>query len=128
MKRREINYKAKINGYYVNEFISGFLGDKGEGKWMLKQMGLQADTIPFSAVSFFRSKKARWKDKDGNTASISFRLKENQIECFGSYLGDKKSIRMFCEWGAHEDKEVIARLESGAIGDLCMKCIYENLI
>lgn len=128
MKRREISDKTKVNGYYVNEFVRGFLGERGEGKFMLKQMGLPTDTLPFSAIRFFRSKKARWKDKDGNTASVSFVLKENQIECFGTYLKNKKSIRIFCEWGVHEDHEVISRLESEAIGDLCMKCIYENLI
>lgn len=128
MKRKEINDKTEINGYYINEFTRGFFGDKDEGNWMLIQMGLPADVIPFSAMTFLRNKKACWKDKDGNVASISFKLKENQIECFGNYLGNKKSIRMFCEWGAYEDKEIIARLESEAIGDLCMKCIYENLI
>lgn len=128
MKRKEINDKTEINGYYINEFTRGFFGDKDEGNWMLKQMGLPTNVIPFSAMTFLRNKKTCWKDKNGNVASISFALKENQIECFGTYLGNKKSIRIFCEWGVHEDHEVISRLESEAIGDLCMKCIYENLI
>lgn len=128
MKRKEINDKIKVNGYYVNEFTRGFLGDQDEGKWMLEQMGLQSEVVPFSVITFFQNKQAYWKDKDNNIASISFNLKPNQIECFGSYLGKKKTIRIFREWGFRENKEVIVRLESEAIGDLCMKCIYENLI
>lgn len=128
MKRIEIDDKVKVNGYYVNEFTRGFLGEQNEGSWMLKQMGLQSDRVPFSVATFFQNKQACWKDKSGNTASISFKLKPNQIEFFGSYLGKKKSTRIFREWGCYEDAEVIARLESEAIGDLCMKCIYENLI
>lgn len=128
MKRKEINDKAQINGYYINEFTRGFLGEQNEGNWMLEQMGLQADVTPFSVITFLRNKKVCWKDKDGNVASISFKLNDSQLECFGTYLGNKKSIRLFREWETHEDQEVIARLESEAIGDLCMKCIYENLI
>ncbi|WP_373123604.1 hypothetical protein [Bacteroides caccae] len=128
MKRKEINDKVKVNGYYVNEFTRGFLGEQDEGNWMLEQMGLQSGVVPFSVITFFQNKQACWKDKNSNTASISFKLKPNQIECFGSYLKKKKTIRIFREWGWHENPEVIARLESEAIGDLCMKCIYENLI
>ena len=128
MKRKEINNKVKVNGYYVNEFIRGFLGEQDEGNWMLCKMGLQSNVVPFSAVTFFQNKRACWKDKDGNTASISFKSKPTQLECFGSYLKKRKNIRIFREWGCHENPEVIARLESEAIGDLCMKCIYENLI
>lgn len=128
MKRKEINDKTKINGYYIKEFERGFLGEQNEGNRMLKRMGLQIDVIPFSVITFFRNKKVRWKDRDGNVAEISFKLKENQLECFGTYLGNKKSMRVFREWGVHEDQEIIAILESEAIGDLCMKCIYENLV
>lgn len=127
MKKKEINGNTQVNGYYVNDFSRGFFGEQNEGNLILKQMGLQTNVIPFSAITFFQTKKALWKDKSGNTASISFILKENQIECFGSYLGDEKSIRIFREWGSREDKEVIARLESEAIGDLCMQCIYKIL-
>lgn len=28
MKRKEINDKVKVNGYYVNEFTRGFLANK----------------------------------------------------------------------------------------------------
>lgn len=128
MKRKETNGQIKIGGYYISEFIRGFLGERKEGNMMLRQMGLPADTIPFSASVFLQKRKIRWKDKDGNTVSISFKLKPGQMECSGSYLGKKKSIRLFREWGNHEDAETIARLESEAIGDLCMKCIFENLI
>lgn len=128
MKRKETDDRIKISGYYINEFTRGFLGEQNEGNKMLKQMGLPINEIPFSVAIFLQNKRIRWKDSEGNVAAISFKLKPNQMECFGSYLGQKKSIRVFREWGSHEDLEVIAKLESEAIGDLCMKCIYENLI
>lgn len=128
MKRKETNNQIKISGYYINELIRGFLGEQDEGNKMLRLMGLPTGIVPFSVAIFLQNKKTCWKDKDGNVASISFKLKPNQMECFGSYLGKKKSIRLFREWGNHEDLETVARLESEAIGDLCMKCIYENLI
>ena len=128
MKKKETDSRAKASGYYIHEFTRGFFGEKNEGGRMLRRMGLPADTVPFSAAAFLQKRRTRWKDSSGNIASISFKLKSNQMECFGSYLGQKKSIRLFREWGNHEDPEVIARLESEAIGDLCMTCINEILI
>lgn len=94
---------------------------------MLRLMGLPAEAPPFSAATLLRKKRAGWTDKDGNAASISFRLKPDQLECFGSYLGKKRSIRVFREWGSREDPDTVTKLESQAIGDLCMRCIYDNL-
>ena len=95
---------------------------------MLQKMGLLPNAVPFSAAVFLQNQRAFWLDQGGNRVTISFKLKPNQLECFGTYLKKRKSIRLFREWGNHEDPEVIARLESEAIGDCCMKCIYENLI
>lgn len=128
MKKKQTDDLTKASGYYINEFTRGFLGEKNEGNRMLRQMGLPEGAIPFSTAIFLQNRRIRWKDSNGHTAYISFKLKPNQMECFGSYLGQKKSIRLFREWGSHENPEMIARLESEAIGDLCMKCIYENLI
>lgn len=127
MKRKEVNNKVKIKGFYVNELTRGFMGEQNEGKAMLKRMGLSSDTIPFSVIKFLQKRKTFWKDITGNVASIHFKTKGNQIECFGSYLGQKKSVRVFREWSIHEDLDKISKLESEAIGDLCMRCIYDPL-
>lgn len=95
---------------------------------MLQKMGLSPDAVPFSVAVFLQNQRVFWLDKNGNRVTISFKLKHNQLECFGTYLKKRKSMRLFREWGSHEDPEVIARLESEAIGDCCMRCIYENLI
>lgn len=127
MKRKEINDSIKVGKFYIKELVHGFMGEQEEGKRMLEHMGLPSDTTPFSAVKFLQNSRASWKDKDGNKASIWFSLKSNQIECFGAYLDKKKSIRVFREWKENEDREFVSKIESEAIGDLCMKCIYENL-
>ncbi|MCM1296161.1 MAG: hypothetical protein NC311_11525 [Muribaculaceae bacterium] len=127
MKRKTINKTARINGFYMHDLIRGFLGEKDMGNSMLRRMGLTPKVIPFSVAKFLQNRKAFWKDRHGNEASIRFTLKDNQLECFGSYLDKRKSIRMFREWSSGEDSEKIARLESEAIGDLCMRCIYEPL-
>lgn len=127
MKKIETNDSTKVKGFYVNEIIRGFFGEKNEGKVMLSKMGLNSDEIPFSVAIFLQNQHIFWKDKDGNKATISFKLKPNQLECFGTYHKKRKSMRLFREWGTHEDPEVIARLESEAIGDCCMRCIYDNL-
>lgn len=57
MKRKEINDKVKVNGYYVNEFTRGFFGEQDEGKWMLEQMGLQSGVVPFSVITFSKTNK-----------------------------------------------------------------------
>ena len=114
MKKKQTHDSTRVKGFYINELTRGFFGDHYEGKEMLKRMGLPSDTVPFSVAVFL--------------VTISFKLKLNQLECFGTYLKKRKSIRLFREWGNHEDPEVIARLESEAIGDCCMRCIYENLI
>lgn len=128
MRKKETNNQTKVKGFYINELTRGFLGDQNEGQIMLKKMGLPIDTVPFSVAIFLQNQKIFWMDKNGNKATISFKLKPNQLECFGTYLKKRKSMRLFREWGNHEDPEVIARLESEAIGDCCMRCIYENLI
>lgn len=128
MRKKETNNQTKVKGFYINELTRGFLGDQNEGQIMLRKMGLPIDTVPFSVAIFLQNQKIFWMDKNGNKATISFKLKPNQLECFGTYLKKRKSMRLFREWGNHEDPEVIARLESEAIGDCCMRCIYENLI
>ena len=128
MKKKQTNDSTRIKGFYINELIRGFFGDHNEGRIMLQKMGLSPDTIPFSVAVFLQNQRVFWHDVNGNRITISFKLKHNQLECFGTYLKKKKSIRLFREWSIHEDPEVIARLESEAIGDCCMRCIYENLI
>lgn len=103
------------------------MGEHDEGKQMLNIMGLPSDAVPFSVAAFLQNKRAVWSDGKGNKATISFQIKANQMECFGTYLKRRKSLRLFLEWDSDEDPEKIARLESEAIGELCMKCIYENL-
>ena len=127
MKKKQTNDSARVKGFYINELIRGFFGDHNEGRIMLKKMGLSPDIVPFSVAVFLQNQRAFWLDKKGNRVTISFKLKHNQLECFGTYLKKRKSIRLFREWSIHEDPEVIARLESEAIGDCCMRCIYENL-
>lgn len=128
MKKKQTNDSTRVKGFYINELIRGFFGDQNEGKVMLKKMGLPPDAVPFSVAVFLQNQRIFWLDKNGNRVTISFKLKHNQLECFGTYLKKRKSMRLFREWGSHEDTEVIARLESEAIGDCCMRCIYENLI
>lgn len=125
MKKRNPNEEIKINGLYSKELMQGFFGEQNEGRQMLMNMGLPYNEMPFSAVVFLRNQCIFWKDNNGNVAHISFKLKEQQIECFGTYNGKRKSIRLFREWNNYEDEDTIARLESEAIGDCCAKCIYE---
>lgn len=128
MKRKITGDDVKSGGYYVNDFVRGFWGEFDEGHRMLSQMKLPHNKIPFSVSAFLNTRKTHWKDSEGNLVLISFVSKPTQLECFGSYLGKKRSIRMFLEWSVYEDDEKIIRLESEAIGDLCMKCIYETLL
>lgn len=127
MKRKTIENKVKAGGYYIAEFTRGFFGEQNEGREMLEKMGLPVDAIPFSSAVFLQNKKIRWKDSDGKTASISYKVKPGILECRGSYLGKEKTSRIFLEWSSNEDPELIVKLESEAIGDLCMRCIFDNL-
>lgn len=109
MKRRESNDVTTVQGLYINDFTRGFFGEHNEGNEMLKVMGLLIDTLPFSAAHFLQKGKIQWKDAKGNPAYISFKYKQ------------------ILEWGNREDLEMIARIESETIGDLCMRCIYKKL-
>ena len=126
-KRAEVNDNLTVNGFYIKDVEQGFFGEQNEGKKVLQVMGLPDDVLPFSVAAFLQDKKIRWKDRNGKVASMSFKLKDDQIEFFGSYLGNRKSTRMFREWGDYEESEKISRLESEAIGNLCMMCIFEKL-
>ena len=126
-KRTEVNDDLTVNGFYIKDVEIGFFGEQDEGKRVLRAMGLPDDVLPFSAAAFLQDKKIRWKDCDGRVASLSFKVKDDQIEFFGSYLGNRKSARMFREWGDYEEHDKVAHLESEAIGNLCMMCIFEKL-
>lgn len=128
MRRRHTANEVTLKGFYINEVAQGFWGEQNEGRKLLALMGLPDDVIPFSIATLIQNHKIYWKDALGNRASIGFKLKDDQIECYGSYLKRRKTLRVFREWGYNENKEKIARLESEAIGDLCMHCIYEILI
>lgn len=125
MKKKETDFQTKVNGYFINELTRGFLGERGQGAWMLGYMGLPQDTVPFSAAVFLQKRQIQWQDSGGNTATIAFRLKPDLIECSGSYMGQSKTIRLRREWDPYESVDMARRVESEAIGDLCMKCIYE---
>lgn len=127
MKKKLTNDLQTVNGYYINDFINGFMGEHEEGKKMLSKMGLPENIVPFSVAAFLHFKKITWKDCNGNRATIWVKFRPNQMECFGSYLRKQKSHRVFLEWDMEEDIEKIARLESEAMGELCMRCIYDNL-
>lgn len=127
MKRKVINDKVKVNGFYIQDFNKGFFGEHKEGERMLRKMGLEPTTIPFSTAILLQNKRIFWTDSQGNRATISFKLKPDQLECFGTYLKKRRSLRLFREWNNYEDPDMIARLESETIGELCMKCIYDNM-
>lgn len=127
-QRQTINDNEQVNGFYINEVAFGFYGEKGEGREMLKLMGLSTEKIPFSIAILLQNHKVRWKDNQGNVVYMSFKLKPEQIECAGSYMGKRKVLRVFREWSDYEDPEIVAKLESEAIGDLCMRCVYEKMI
>ena len=93
MKKKQTHDSTRVKGFYINELIRGFFGDRYEGKEMLKIMGLPPDAVPFSVVVFLQNQRVFWQDKDGNRVTISFKLKPNQLECFGTYLKKRKSIR-----------------------------------
>lgn len=127
MKRKAVKNEVKAGEYYVADFTRGFFGEQNEGRIMLEKMGLAPDAIPFSAARFLQNKKIQWQDSSGKTARMSYKVKPYILECNGSYLGQKKTIRLYLEWGSNEDAETIKKLESEAIGELCMKCIYDKL-
>ncbi len=127
MKRKVINDKVKVNGFYIQDFNKGFFGEHKEGERMLRKMGLEPTAIPFSTAILLQNKRIFWTDSQGNRATISFKLKPDQLECFGTYLKKRRSLRLFREWNNYEDPDMIARLESETIGELCMKCIYDNM-
>lgn len=147
MKRKQTDNLLKVNGFFINDVIQGFFGEHNEGKIMLEEMGFKSNNLPFSAAVLLQKHQVFWIDNRGNKVIISYKLKPNQLECFGYYIipkseeaysaelktnpkadkfiRKKKSIRLFREWSVNEDPEIIARLESEAIGDCCMRCIYE---
>ena len=127
MKKKRVDTQEKVNGYYIRDVETGFWGDQGEGEFLLSYMGLNQNRIPFSTAQFLQNRRICWKDSDGNVATMSFKVKEDQIEFYGFYLGKKKSARMFREWGEYEDPEMVIRMESEAIGNLCMMCIFEKI-
>ena len=55
MKKKQTHDSTRVKGFYINELIRGFFGDRYEGKEMLKIMGLPPDAVPFSVVEIGRA-------------------------------------------------------------------------
>ena len=111
--------------YFADDFLRGFLGSHGEGCEVLKGMGLPYREAPFDVEPFLSSRVAIWPDGDGVMNSVSFNVTPTQLNCTATRGKSSKSVRMCREWGMYEDKEMIAHLESEAIGELCMKCLID---
>jgi len=120
--------KEKVGGYYIRDATIGFWGDKGEGRIVLMSMGLDEDILPFSMAFYLKKHHVQWQDSDGNVISMSFCVTGQRIEFFASYRGKRKTSVLFREWETYEDKRDIAHLESEAIGNMSMMCLYEKLI
>lgn len=120
-------HKDKSGGYYIQDATRGFWGDKLEGEEVLQEMGLRIDKLPFSMAFYLKKRKAQWKDSEGRLVCISFCVTQQRIEFYASYNGKKKSTALWREWETYEDKDEILRLESEAIGNMSMLCLYEKM-
>lgn len=118
--------KDKAGGYYIQDATNGFWG-KGEGEVVLSEMGLPTTILPFSMAYYLKKHNVQWKDSRGRLACMSFCVTEQRIEFYASYNGKKKSASLWREWETYEDKNEILRLESEAIGNMSMLCIYDKL-
>lgn len=128
IKVPKVNNRLRVNGYYIKDVAEGFFGPQDEGRGMLHAMGLPDDTIPFDIVQFLKEGKARWKDKNGHIAFISFRITDEYIHFYSYYLGRKNSVRMKRDWDeCYDTASEVAHTESDAIGNLCMMCICDSM-
>ncbi len=128
MKKRNATIKKKICGFIVDDVERGFFGDMDGGGILLENMGLNPNEVPFSIINYLETGKTEWPDKDGNLAKVSFRLTDEKIICTGKYLGEEQTIQLFREWESYEDKNMICKLESEALGELTMRVIFEKFI
>ena len=124
----EIDKNLVIDGFYVKNVAGGFLGSSYNycGKKMLRLMGLPKEIIPFDIVDFIHSGETYWKDCDGNIAYISFKIKGDEITCFGSYLGRKKTVSFTHDLYNKRITQPI-RNSSQNMAESCMLCIYEYM-
>lgn len=120
-------HKDKSGGYYIQDATRGFWGDRLEGEEILQEMGLPTDRLPFSMAFYLKKHKVQWKDGNGKLVCMSFCVTDQRIEVFASYNGKKKSAALWREWESYEDKDEIRRLESEAIGNKSMLCIYDKM-
>lgn len=129
-----VNNRLRVDGFYIKDAINGFLdmGSETSGEEMLEQMGLPTDVVPFDMAEFLRNREIYWKDSLGRIAFISFKMTDDEIVCFGSYLGNKQFEYMNREWdddwGPTESLSYIAHTESSNILNSCMNCISEKMI
>lgn len=121
------DYHEQSGGYYIQRATSGFWGEHGEGRQVLEEMGLNSDELPFSMAFYLKKRKVQWRDKDGKLVWMSFFVTDYKIEFHACYNGIKKSMSLWREWETYEDKEDIRKLESEAIGNMSMKCLYEKM-
>ena len=121
------DYQKKSGGYYIQLATTGFWGENNEGEQILETMGLPTDRLPFSMAFYLKKHNVQWKDADDKLVCMSFCVTRYKIEFYASYNGMKKTTSLWREWETYEDNDDIRRLESEAIGDMSMRCLYDKM-
>lgn len=128
MKLVGTQWKEKAGGYYIKDATQGFFGEKGEGKIVLEMMGLDPDVLPFSMAIYLKRHHVQWRDAEGRWVNMHFKVTDQRITFHTDYLGNRKSAILFREWESYEDKNDVAHLESEAIGNMSMLCLYDKMV
>lgn len=120
-------HKDKSGGYYIHRATTSFWGDNGECEQILEAMGLPTDKLPFSMAFYLKKHNVQWRDKDNKLACLSFCVTDYKMEFYASYNGMKRTAALWREWETYEDKDDIRKLESDAIGEMSMRCLYDKM-
>ena len=121
-------WKIKAGGYYIKDATQGFFGEKGEGNVVLERMGLDPNVLPFSMAAYLKRHHVQWKDAEGRLVNMSFMVTDQRITFQTEYLGNRKNAILFREWESYEDKNDVRHLESEAIGNMSMLCLYDKMM
>lgn len=113
--------KKVIGSINVKQFVNGWWGEHGEGKELLRSLGLSERTIPFNVELFLINGGTEFLDSAGETISIELKREDAYFDLIRVYRGKREKLRLYREWGA-EDLDTILKLESHSLGD-CLRQI-----
>lgn len=111
----------------IESFKAGWQGEHGEGKEVLRLLGLPTDTVPFNVRQFLKRRRLSFVMPNGGRVTVTLKKNGERFDFLCLFCGQKRVIKLYREWTT-ENQETIKNFEAYAIGECTRKIITGDRI